>query len=169
MNIRSMKKADFDNLLTVIDAWWGGRTIHPLLHPVYLYQFGNMATVAEENGSVVGFLVGFISQTQPDQAYIHLVGTAPEARKHGVARTLYEHFFAEALAHGCRQVKAITSPTNQGSIDFHQRLGFSMSMAKNYSGPGQDRMVFVRHLQENALGQMPASSGAKKLLGGVNS
>jgi L-amino acid N-acyltransferase YncA len=146
MNIRSMNKADFDNLLGVIDAWWGRSNIHPLLHPVYLYQFGNMATVAEEDGSIVGFLVGFISQTQPDQAYIHLVGTAPAARKRGVARALYDRFFAEALEHGCRQVKAITSPTNQGSIDFHHRLGLSMSVVENYSGPGQDRVVFVRDL-----------------------
>jgi predicted GNAT superfamily acetyltransferase len=146
MNIRAMNKADFDYLLGVLDAWWGGRPIHHLLHPVYLYQFGDTAFVVEENTQVTGFLVGFVAQTMTGEAYVHLVGTAPAARKHGVARSLYERFFSVAQSRGCRCVKAITVPTNQVSIDFHQQMGFRSALVEDYSGPGQDRVVFVRQL-----------------------
>lgn len=146
MKIRAMTKTDFDALRAVVDAWWGGRAMQALLHPVYLYQFGNMAFVAERDGILAGFVVGFVSQTRRDEAYIHLVGTSPDFRKQGVARILYEHFFSQAQAENCRQVKAITSSANQVSIDFHQHMGFQLSLEKNYSGPGQDRVVFVRTL-----------------------
>ena len=43
----------------------------------------------------LGFVCGFLSQTDPEEAYIHFVGVSPEHRGGGVGRTLYERFFAE--------------------------------------------------------------------------
>ncbi|SDZ14266.1 GNAT family N-acetyltransferase [Thermoactinomyces sp. DSM 45892] len=56
----------------------------------------------------------------------------------------------------CRTIRCVTSPINQGSIAFHQRMGFSIvegnatvegvSVQKNYDGRGQDRVLFVKEL-----------------------
>lgn len=91
-------------------------------------------------------LIGFVSQKDPSEAYIHLVGTDPGRRGRGRARALYEHFFAEARRRGCARVKAITSPKNAGSIAFHRAMGFEAATAVDYSGPGEARVVFVRPL-----------------------
>jgi len=108
MHIRSLTKSDFDFLVSVIDGWWGWPT-RDKLYPVYLYQFGDTAFVAEEKGRVIGFVVGFISQTDPREAYIHLVATGPGSRRRGgIARNLYKQFFAAVAAHGCQRVRAIT-------------------------------------------------------------
>lgn len=158
MYIRHLTKSDFDYLLTVIDNWWGWPTSFKF-HPVYLYQFGNTAFVMEDNGKVVGFLVGFISQTDPQEAYIHLVATEPQFRNKGIGRALYKHFFAEVLARGCCRVRAITMPINRESIAFHKQLGFriwedcafeveGVKAIKNYSGPGQHRVVLIKDLKE---------------------
>jgi predicted GNAT superfamily acetyltransferase len=156
MHIRSLTKSDFDFLLSVVDDWWGWPT-RQKLHPVYLYQFGDTAFVAEEEGNVIGFVVGFISQTDPLEAYVHLVATAPSARRRGVASSLYKRFFVAIAERGCQRVKAIMMPVNHRSVTFHLRMGFRMmeidtieieglQAVKDYSGPGQHRVVLIRDL-----------------------
>lgn len=117
-----MRKQDFDYLVTVVDEWWG-RPVRHLLHPVFLYQFGDTAFVGEVEGAVVGFLVGFSGRRDPGEAYIHMVAVAPASRHAGVARALYETFFAAVAARGCRRIKAITTPGNRGSVAFHNADG----------------------------------------------
>lgn len=156
MQIRPLTKHDFDRLLDVIDDWWQAPVRH-LLHPTALYQFGDTAFAAEDGGELCGFVAGFISQTDPSEAYIHLVAAAPVHRRMGVARALYEHFFAVVVGRGCRRVKAITRPANRASLTFHLRLGFELvedssvevdgvMVVPDYSGPGQHRVVLVKAL-----------------------
>jgi len=156
MNIRPMTKSDFDYLQGAIDGWWG-RPIKHILHPVYLYQFGNTAFMAEENDQIVGFLVGFVSQREHQEAYIHMVAVDPKVRKRGIARALYNQFFAVVAELGCQRVKAITLPINRISIAFHLHMGFQLiedgtidignvKAVKDYSGPGKHRVVFVKYL-----------------------
>ena len=53
---------------------------------------------------------------------------------------LYERFFADATAHGRTVVRCVTSPVNEGSVAFHEALGFEVErVAKDYDGPGEDR------------------------------
>ena len=56
-------------------------------------------------------------------------------------------------ARGCRQLRAITSPQNTGSIRFHRSLGFvpvgepgagGVPVVKDYGGPGVDRVVLEK-------------------------
>jgi ribosomal protein S18 acetylase RimI-like enzyme len=43
--------------------------------------------------------------------------------------------------------KAITSPENEGSVAFHQRMGFTeMMLAPDYAGSGRARIIMRRHL-----------------------
>ena len=131
------------------------------LMPRFLFQHfqstGFTAVEASPSHRIVGFLVGFISQTHPDQAYIHLVGVDPAHRGRGLGRDLYERFFDTARQRGCRYVRGITSPVNIGSIQFHRRMGFEIeagdaitangtSIHSNYSGDGQARVCFVKDL-----------------------
>ncbi len=119
----------------------------PMLPKLFFVHFEGTSFVAEEDGELVGFLVGFLSQTRPDEAYIHFVGVSPGQRGSGLGRELYERFFAEARAHGRSVVRCVTSPANEGSVSFHEALGFEVDrVAEAYDGPGEDRVLFVKHL-----------------------
>jgi predicted GNAT superfamily acetyltransferase len=103
--------------------------------------------VAEREGELTGFLVGFLSQSEPESAYVHFVGVNPAERESGVGRELYERFFAAARSHGRRTVSCVTSPRNEGSLAFHQAIGFEPSEPQSgYDGPGEDRVVLTRAL-----------------------
>jgi hypothetical protein len=44
------------------------------------------------------------------------------------------------------RLKAITTPGNQGSVEFHKALGYSVELVPDYAGPNRARHVFVREL-----------------------
>jgi len=78
LNSRSLTKADYDQIVRVIDKWWGGPTT-ALAHPLFFYELGELARVVESEGRVVGFLLGFIAPAG-SVGYVHLVGIDPEFR-----------------------------------------------------------------------------------------
>ncbi|MCP2339331.1 GNAT family N-acetyltransferase [Actinomadura rupiterrae] len=144
--VRQAEPGDYDQIIGVVDGWWG-RPIASVLPRLFLDHFHRTSLVAEDAEGTAGFLVGFLSPSEPAHAYIHFVGVAPRARGRGLARDLYRRFFDLAASDGRTAVRAITSPQNEGSIAFHTAMGFTVTgPVAGYDGPGVDRMVFERAL-----------------------
>jgi ribosomal protein S18 acetylase RimI-like enzyme len=154
--LRQVEVKDYDPIIQVIDDWWGGRPMAEILHLLFFEHFQPTSFVIEQHAEIVGFLVGFWSQTTPTLAYIHFVGVHPASRGQGMGRRLYKHFFEMVRQLGCTEVRAITSPVNTGSIAFHTRMGFAIlpgdaeidgvAITTNYDGRGSDRVLFRRDL-----------------------
>ncbi|WP_345635936.1 GNAT family N-acetyltransferase [Rugosimonospora acidiphila] len=144
--LRPARSDDYDRIAAVVDDWWG-RPVLRSLPRLFLDHFHPTSLIAETGDGLAGFLVGIVSASEPDRAYIHFVGVRPESRGRGLARTMYEHFFGIARDHGRRSVGAITSPVNEASIAFHRRMGFTVAGPRaDYNGPGEDMMIFSRPL-----------------------
>jgi len=148
VEIRHAEPADYGRVIGRVNAWWGGRDMAPMLPQLFFVHFEGTSYVADdEEGRLAAFLIGFLSQTDPDEAYIHFVGVSPEHRGGGLGRQLYERFFEDARAAGRTRVTCVTSPVNEGSVGFHEALGFtSERVAHDYDGPGEDRVLFVKTL-----------------------
>ncbi|HRI63840.1 MAG TPA: GNAT family N-acetyltransferase [Polyangium sp.] len=144
---RPLEKADFDYIVSVIDRWWGGPT-SALAHPIYFYELGQLARVVEFEGRMVGFLFGFVA---PDglTGYVHLVGIHPDFRRRGVARLLYSTFETDCKKAGAKNLKAITTMGNEGSVRFHEAVGWRVKEVEHYAGPDRHRIVFTKSLAEN--------------------
>jgi GNAT superfamily N-acetyltransferase len=154
--MRNLLLSDFEFVSSVVDDWWGGRPVRHLLPRLFFEHFTQTSLAIPATTGLLGFLVGFRSQAQPSIGYIHFVGVAPPERGKGLARALYEGFFNAAAMQGCTEVRCITSPVNAGSVGFHRALGFSLvpsphvengfPVAKDYSAPGQSRVLFSRQI-----------------------
>jgi ribosomal protein S18 acetylase RimI-like enzyme len=146
--IRHAHPADYGRVIQHVNVWWGGREMAPILPKLFFLHFEGTSFVAERaDGGLAGFLVGFLSQTDSREAYVHFVGVAPEERGSGLGRALYERFFAEVGAQGRSVVRCVTSPVNEASVAFHRALGFEVErVAADYDGPGEDRVLLVREL-----------------------
>jgi ribosomal protein S18 acetylase RimI-like enzyme len=143
--IRPAEPADYASVIGVIDDWWGGRPMAAMLPKLFFVHFRDTSFVAEEDGRVVGFLCGFRSQTHDDEAYIHFVGVDPSRRGAGLGRELYERFFAAVAPR--MTVRAVTSPVNERSIEFHRALGFEVERVdEDYDGRGEARVLLRRSL-----------------------
>jgi ribosomal protein S18 acetylase RimI-like enzyme len=147
VTIRHTRPSDYGRVIGRVNVWWGGREMAPALPQLFFLHFEGTSFVAEEGDALAGFLCGFLSQTSPDEAYIHFVGVPPERRGEGIGRSLYERFFAEVRGSGRSVVRCATSPADAESVSFHEALGFEVDrIAKDYEGPGEDRMLLVKRL-----------------------
>ncbi|CAM9406401.1 unnamed protein product, partial [Hapterophycus canaliculatus] len=54
---------DYLAVIHLVDAWWGGRRVSPMLPRLFFENFCDTTLVAERKEIVVGFLCGFISQS----------------------------------------------------------------------------------------------------------
>jgi predicted GNAT superfamily acetyltransferase len=154
--VRQLRPSDYGPVIAVVDQWWNGRHMADQLPRLFFEHFTDTSFTAERDGELIGFLVGFVSQSQPSEAYIHFAGVHPEHRGRGLGRQLYQHFFAAAQARGRDLVRAVTAPVNQASVRFHQQMGFDIEpgdsdidgipVASGYDGDNNDRVRFVKHL-----------------------
>lgn len=153
VKIRQMREDDYLRVKHVINDWWGGRQMEDMVPRLFFIHFTNTSFIVEEDGDMIGFLIGFLSQSRTDEAYIHFVGVHPNYRGKGVGRHLYQHFFKRVLADkDYITVSCITSPVNKNSIAFHVNMGFEIKespiiedgvyIQKDYDGMELDRVAF---------------------------
>lgn len=140
-----------------------------MLPRLFLDHFNDTSLVAEDRGGLAGFLVGFLSSARPEEGYIHFVGVHPAYRMRGLARELYDRFFDICIRNGRTRVHACTSPVNGASVDFHQKLGFSIEpgdteqhgipVTLDYNRPGDPKVLFSKRL--NPAGRSAESVSAR--------
>lgn len=158
MLIRNAQEADFMSCVLVAQRAWPEFKERESIHHLFCKFFSNTSFVCERDGQVEAFLLGFLSQVDAAQAYIHLVAVDPSAQRQGLASQLYQKFFEAAGGLGARQVRLIVNPDNAGSLAFHRRLGFKPDLhgetievegvpaVKDYNGPGLHMVPFTRPL-----------------------
>ena len=144
MDTRPLTKADYDQIVRVIDRWWNGPT-SALAHPIFFYELGRLARIVEADGVLVGFLFGFCRR-EGLVGYVQLVGIHPDYGRRGVGRLLYAAFGDDCRREAVVELKAITTPGNEGSVRFHQALGWATGEIEDYAGPGRMRIVFTKKL-----------------------
>ncbi|MFD6555832.1 GNAT family N-acetyltransferase [Streptomyces sp. NPDC058398] len=136
--------ADFHQVLTDHSRYWGERDLRSLHLLALVREFGSTCLVARAEDGIRGYVFGFVT---PDATgYAHLIATRDDTRGSGLGRRLYAAFAEAAERQGARRLKAITSVGNTGSIAFHRKVGFDVSVIHDYDGPGRAMAVFRRDL-----------------------
>ncbi len=155
LEFRSAGPRDAAAIAAAIDAWWA-RHLRHFVHPLFLEHFGDTCLVVEDDGELVAFLVGMLSQRHPGSAYVHFMGVHPDYRRLGLGRELYERFFVLAGERGATVIEAETGAFNAQSIAFHGRLGFAFEdgddvvdgvpITRDVHGTGDDVVLFSLRL-----------------------
>ncbi len=168
IRIRALREGDYEPVVAALGQWWGAdRALVRMLPRLFFRHFAATSLAAEsafefEPGAApAGLLVGIVSDSVPGEAHAHFVGVAPWLRGQGVGRALYLRFFELAAARGCVRVTAATTPSDTDSQAFHTRMGFrqlpvpgglptARQVWKDWDGPGEDRVRYVRDLVSTA-------------------
>ena len=156
MTIRNAIPEDHQQIIDVIPDWLGSRNLRASVSKLFLIHFNDTCFMAEKNGQLTGFLIGFLSQTRLDEAYIHFVGVHPDSRMKGTARMLYRNFYNVCREHSRTIVRSSIALDNKLSIDFHSKMGFEME-------PG-DREIDGIQVTENYLHEKDQLVLFKKVL-----
>jgi ribosomal protein S18 acetylase RimI-like enzyme len=142
--LRPVEIPDLRAILGELEQFWDEREMAFLHQALYVHEFGKTSVLAEREGEIAGYLLGFVSED--GIGYIHAVAVRRSARGRGLARQLYERFAELVRARGATGLKAITRPDNDASRAFHEALGFGVERVEDYSPSGGARLVFRRGL-----------------------
>ena len=162
IGITQLAEADFDYLSARLDEWWGGRSMSAMLPRLWFKHFSETCfAVRNDEGRPVGFLVGYVQNNDEATAYVHFIGVDPTQRGGGLGRQLYRHFEEKVVSVGCSKIEAVTSPSNQNSLAFHEALGFvavepngstalpsEAQGVSDYDGAGEDRVLLRKWLSQ---------------------
>jgi ribosomal protein S18 acetylase RimI-like enzyme len=156
MKIRNLRPEDYNPIIIHLNDWWGGRQISDALPRLFFDHFYNTSFIIEQDDQIIGFLVGFLSPSKPDEAYIHFIGVHPDYRKQGVAKILYNRFFDLMRENNRMVVHCVTAPINKISIAYHTHMGFHIKPQENemdgtpycmdYNGPGRHLVEFEKQI-----------------------
>jgi [ribosomal protein S18]-alanine N-acetyltransferase len=93
--------------------------------------------VAEEEGTVIGFIFGILLSRV--DARILMLAVDQRRRARGLGTSLYREFQMQCAAKGIRVISLEVRVSNQGAIKFYEKMGFQLSgrVAKYYSN-GED-------------------------------
>ncbi|NYB51378.1 MAG: GNAT family N-acetyltransferase [Methanobacteriaceae archaeon] len=157
--IRQVKEEEFIELASLSLKCPPMVTERNSIYHIFTKFFNNTSLVAEEeSGNIIAFLLGFISQVNPGEAYIHLLCVDPRFRRNKIASMLIEKFTDLVSIRGCRKMFLITGPENRTAQKLYKKMGFEavkndktmeikgISVVKDYNGPGDHKVLFYRDI-----------------------
>ncbi|MFX1443131.1 MAG: GNAT family N-acetyltransferase [Promethearchaeota archaeon] len=153
---RNGNPLDYEKVVKLQPLWWNGRDLTSLILKIFFIHFRDTIFIAEKDGEIVGFLIGFFSQYFSNEAYIHFIGIHPNFRKKGLGFALYTKFFNLCDLNNRIVIHSATSPINKDSIKFHTKLGFVIEpgdgeidgfpVALNYHKKDNPKVIFKKTL-----------------------
>src|SRR5689334_8602451 len=106
----------------------------------------------DQDGAVIGVVIAFRSQDNPDDVYLQDVMVHPDHRGREVAADLLRAEAQIATRWGCRRLYLTSEPDNQAADRAWRKLGFvnvpgdlverGVQVIKDFKGPGKHRAIY---------------------------
>lgn len=158
MLVRNAFPADFIEVSCKSKEWADLVIERESIYHIMTEHFRNTCFIAEDRGEMIGYLLGFRSQSDPEEALVHLVHVAPRLRGNGIGRRMFNQFQASVKKLGCTRITTHSRPENNSCNRFYRAMGFEtaagenpvevngMPCVKDYNGPGKHRVVWVKNI-----------------------
>lgn len=158
--IRNAVAADLDEVLELNEAVVPAVNSVPLEQMQWFLEHATYFRLAEGDGQLDAFLVGlrpgtaynsvnyrYFCEHYADFAYVDRIAVSKHARRSGLASALYDDFRASLPD----EVSVMTCevnlrPPNEGSMQFHERLGFRKVAEQESEGGTKTVALMVRPL-----------------------
>ncbi|HEX7467023.1 MAG TPA: GNAT family N-acetyltransferase [Methanobacterium sp.] len=158
LRIRNVIEEDFLKIYEVGEYCSPMTNERKSIYHMFTKFFKQTSLVFEDNGEIKGFLLGFISQEDPEDSYIHLLCIKNDLRGQNLGSNLVDEFIKIVSSHGCRKVFLICKPSNKSAIRFYNKIGFlslqsdetskldDVNVFKDYDGLNDDKIVFFKSI-----------------------
>jgi len=160
MNIRPAREEEFIPVHEFVLACPPLEAYARHFYKIILRYFGRTCFVAEQDGALKGFLLGFLSQSQADTFFLWQIGSHPDARGQGLGRKLLKAAEKEAAARGAKRIELTIDPQNDASRLLFSKCGYrnisrdaaesvevnGHPAVKDHYGPGRHFMLFEKQL-----------------------
>jgi len=163
-NIRNAEERDFMDIAKLARECKPMSTERNSIYHIFTKFFSETSLILEQekDGKIYGFLLGIISQDDPQEAYIHLFCLKDELRGRGFARAIIDKYKEIVKSKGCKKISLITKPINKKAIKFYKKMGFQLvsendkkkviidgvSAVRDYNGVGEHMVIFEYYLYD---------------------
>jgi ribosomal-protein-alanine N-acetyltransferase len=140
LSIERMRSADLSDVLAIERVSFS----MPWSRGAFLYEMEQNQVarcwVGRDNGRVVGYICLW---EVADELHITNVAVHPEARRHGIARSLLDSVFERARAGAARIVLLEVRPSNAEALGLYESFGFRVVGRRQgyYYDTGEDALV----------------------------
>ena len=130
-----------------------------VIYHMFTKFFKTTSLVIEDNKNIKGFLIGFISQENNENAYIHLLCIENVLRRQAMAEKLVKEFINIVCSLDCKKLFLVCKPSNKTAINFYNKMGFislhsdetvvidDINVFKDYDGHADDKIVFCKSIK----------------------
>lgn len=129
--IRRAEKRDLGDLMVIEEAQFPEPWTRSMLLEEIANSDNRRYTVAEEGGVIIGYLG--LMYVLKDELHVNTIGTRPGHEGRGVATSLLDEAWADALARGVARATLEVAVSNERAIALYYRYGFApVGVRKNY-------------------------------------
>jgi len=153
MEIRNIKVSDIPLCASIMvrnPIWQRYQVSEDSARARFAKGVENNATIliAEELGSVVGF-IWYVHQGAFNRSgYIMLIGVDPDAQSHGIGYALMDAAEKEMFKSNA-DIFLLVSDFNVKAQQFYKRLGYQqVGVLENYVIPGVNELIFRKHIND---------------------
>ncbi len=146
--IRRFAPEDFQEVVEIESEVFSEH--NSLLYMSFYETVGDGFLVAEQDGKVVGYVVGYSSAE--NEGHIFSVGVREKYRRRGIGTGLIHAICDIFVANGLRYARLEVRNSNKGAQKLYRSIGFVPCwIEKKYYSDGEDGMVMKMHLHPYRL------------------
>jgi ribosomal-protein-alanine N-acetyltransferase len=146
--IRRFAPEDFQEVVEIESEAFSEH--NSLLYMSFYETVGEGFLVAEQDGKVVGYVVGY--RSGENEGHIFSVGVKEEYRGRGIGTALIHAICDIFVANGLRYARLEVRNSNKEAQKLYKSIGFvSCWTEKKYYSDGEDGMVMKMHLHPYRL------------------
>jgi diaminobutyrate acetyltransferase len=91
-------------------------------------HFSETCVVAERNGEMIGFIIGFVPPSRPDTVFVWQIGVSPTARRMGLGKRMLNELIARDACDDVDYLEATVTPSNKASAALFRGFARSRSV-----------------------------------------
>lgn len=115
MTIRSPRAPDASAIWNLVEKSGALDSNSPYAYLLLCTDFSDTGAVAEANGEIVGFVLGYRPPARPETYFVWQIALADAYRGHGIASALLDAVIDRMLPLGVTFLEATVTPSNAAS------------------------------------------------------
>lgn len=160
MRIRNPKESEFKKVYRFISKCKPLESYKAHFYKIMLRYFKDTCFIANCEGRIAGFVLGFISQTQDKTFFLWQIGVNPSMQGKGVGQIFLKTVEKNIKKKGIERIELTIAPKNKPSQRLFEKNGYSVisqredevvefknkKAIKDYYGPGAHFFLYEKVL-----------------------
>jgi len=160
MIFRQAREEEFLNVFEFVSHCKPLESYAEHVYKIMLRHFNNSCFVVEEEKKIVGFVLGFVSQTDMKTYFLWQIGIKLSHQGRGIGKKLLTLIEEDIRKLGCVRIEVTVDPVNTASQSLFEKMGYknissqegetvevnSFMAVKDYYKPGRHFMLYEKYI-----------------------